>query len=410
MRMTTVWGPVSRWGDYRRRQRRVLEQSNHIDPEAIPAEGDLPPGPAGALDPGTAALLRYGSAGQPLNRHSPFYIGFFGATGALLAVGLWTGLARLATTITILLVAFFLALALDPVVEKLSQRWLPRPVAVTAVFGGLLLVLAAIASLVLPTVVVQGSALAARTPEYVGDLLDARWVRELDRHYDVIDRLQAELVSKLTDQSFVEGLLGGLLGAGRAVLSGTFQVLTVLVLTLYLLVSMPRVKTAAYALVPMSRRPRVVALSEEIMRRVGAYAGGQVLIATLNAVLSYVMLRIVGVPYPAVLAVTVGLLGLIPMVGATLGAAIVTLVAFFDEPQKALVVVVYYVVYQQVENYVIAPRVMQQTVSVPGTVTVVAALAGGALLGVLGALLAIPVAAGLLLLYEEVLVPRQREA
>ncbi|MBT9254191.1 AI-2E family transporter [Phycicoccus sp. MAQZ13P-2] len=408
--MTTVWGPVSRWGDYRRRQRRVLEQSNHIDPEAIPAEGDLPPVPAGPLDPGTAALLRYGSAGQPLNRHSPFYIGFFGATGALLAVGLWTGLARLATTITILLVAFFLALALDPVVEKLSERWLPRPVAVTAVFGGLLLVLAAIASLVLPTVVVQGSALAARTPEYVGDLLDARWVRELDRHYDVIDRLQTELVSKLTDQSFVEGLLGGLLGAGRAVLSGTFQVLTVLVLTLYLLVSMPRVKTAAYALVPMSRRPRVVALSEEIMRRVGAYAGGQVLIATLNAVLSYVMLSIVGVPYPAVLAVTVGLLGLIPMVGATLGAAIVTLVAFFDEPQKALVVVVYYVVYQQVENYVIAPRVMQQTVSVPGTVTVVAALAGGALLGVLGALLAIPVAAGLLLLYEEVLVPRQREA
>ncbi|QKE84110.1 AI-2E family transporter [Arthrobacter sp. NEB 688] len=408
--MTTVWGPVSRWGDYRRRQRQVLERSNHIDPEAIPVDGDLASLPPGALDPGTAALLRYGSAGQPLNRHSPFYIGFFGATGALLAVGLWTGLGRLATTITILLVAFFLALALDPLVGRLSERWLPRPLAVTAVFGGLLLVIAAIASLVLPTVVVQGSALAARTPEYVGDLLDARWARDLDRHYDVIDRLQGELVTKLTDQSFVEGLLGGLLGAGRAVLSGTFQVLTVLVLTLYLLVSMPRVKTAAYALVPMSRRPRVVALSEEIMRRVGAYAGGQVLIASLNALLSYVMLRIVGVPYPAVLAVTVGLLGLIPMVGATLGAAIVTLVAFFDEPQKALVVVVYYVVYQQVENYVIAPRVMQQTVSVPGTVTVVAALAGGALLGVLGALLAIPVAAGLLLLYEEVLVPRQREA
>lgn len=406
MRLTTVWGPVSRWGEYRRRQRRTLEQSGHIDHASLP---DDPP-PAAALDPETAAMLRYGSAGQPLNRHSPFYIGFFGATGALLAVGLWRTLGALATTITILLVAFFLALALDPLVERLCARRFPRPLAVGLVFAMLLLVLSAIASLVLPTVVVQGSALAARSPEYVSDVLDARWVRDLDRHYDVLDRMRTELVQKLTDQSFVEGLLGGLLGAGRAVLSGTFQVVTVLVLTLYLLVSLPRVKSASYALVPRSRRARVSMLSEEIMRRVGLYAAGQVAIATLNALLSYVMMRIVGVPYAAVLAVTVGLLGLIPMIGATLGAAIVTLVAFFDEPRSAIVVIVYYVVYQQVENYVIAPRVMQQTVSVPGTVTVVAALAGGALLGVLGALLAIPVAAGLLLIYEEVLVPRQQDA
>jgi predicted PurR-regulated permease PerM len=144
------------------------------------------------------------------------------------------------------------------------------------------------------------------------------------------------------------------------------------------------------------------------MRRTGSYAIGQVLIATLNALLSYVMMRIVGIPYAAVLAVTVGLLGLIPMIGATLGAAVVCIVAFFDEPKKALIALVYYLIYQQLENYVVAPRVMQRTVSVPGPVTIVAALAGAALLGVLGALLAIPVAAGLLLLYEEVLVPRQR--
>lgn len=406
MRLTTVWGPVSRWGEYRRRQRQALDRSNHIDHSALPGD----PVGAAAVDPETAAMLRYGSAGQPLNRHSPFYIGFFGATGALLAVGLWRTLGQLATTITILLVAFFLALALDPLVERLASRRVPRPIAVGIVFSGLLLVLAAIASLVLPTVVVQGSALAARTPEYVSDVLDARWVRDLDQHYDVLDRMRTEMVQKLTDQSFIEGLLGGLLGAGRAVLSGTFQVLTVLVLTLYLLVSLPRVKSASYALVPRTRRARVAMLSEEIMRRVGLYAAGQLGVATLNALLSFVMMRIVGVPYSAVLAVTVGLLGLIPMVGATLGAALVTLVAFFDDPRSALVVIVYYVVYQQVENYVIAPRVMQQTVSVPGTITVVAALAGGALLGVLGALLAIPVAAGLLLIYEEVIVPRQQDA
>ena len=110
------------------------------------------------------------------------------------------------------------------------------------------------------------------------------------------------------------------------------------------------------------------------------------------------------------LAVTVGLLGLIPMIGATLGAVLVCAIAFVSEPNTALIAGVYYLIYQQLENYLVAPRIMQRTVSVPGPVTVVAALAGGALLGVLGALLAIPVAAGLLLLYEEVLVPRQNRA
>ncbi|HRA44651.1 MAG TPA: AI-2E family transporter, partial [Phycicoccus sp.] len=149
-------------------------------------------------------------------------------------------------------------------------------------------------------------------------------------------------------------------------------------------------------------------LSEEIMRRVGSYAIGQVAIATVNAIASWVMMTILDIPYAAVLAVAVGFLGLIPMVGATLGAAVVSTVAFFDEPRKAVIAIIYYVIYQQIENYLFVPRIMQRTVSVPGAVTVVAALTGGTLLGMLGALLAIPAAAGLLLLYEEVLVPRQQ--
>jgi predicted PurR-regulated permease PerM len=425
VRLSTLWGPVERWGDYRRRQRAALEESNRIDTGALPV---VPPGPpsgpptgdgAGRIpvEPGPAADTSgspatgmFGAIGQPLNRHSPFYIGFFGASGAMLAFGLWTGLARLATTVTLLVVSFFLALTLNPIVERLVARRMARGSAVAVVFSGLIVVFVIIGFLVVPPVVTQGSALAQQSPQYLQDLLNTRWVRELDQHYNVIDRIQAELSARLTDQSFLEGVLGGILGVGQAVLSGVFQVLTVLVLTLYLLSSLPRVKSAAYAVVPATRRARVVSLSEEIMRRVGSYAIGQVLIATLNACMSWIMMTIVGIPYAAVLAVSVGLLGLVPMIGATLGAGIVCVVAFFDEPKKALIALIYYVVYQQIENYVIAPRVMQRTVSVPGTVTIVAALTGGALLGILGALLAIPVAAGLLLLYEEVLVPRQRQA
>jgi predicted PurR-regulated permease PerM len=425
VRWSTLWGPVERWSEYRRRQRDALERSNRMAgtlPEAPPAPvpssppsrsdadddstGRPPPGGAGVVgSPGV-----FGAAGNPLNRHNPFYLGFVGASGAILAFGLWTSLGRAATAITLLLVSFVLALALNPLVHRLVDRGMPRGGGVALVFSGLIVAFVLIGLVVVPPVVTQGGDLAQAAPQYVQDFLDTRWVRELDQRYDVINRAREELTARLTDQTFLEGVLGGILGAGRAVISGVFQVLTVGVLTLYLLASLPRVKNAAYALVPASRRPRIESLSEEIMRRVGSYAIGQVGIATLNALLSWVMMSVVGIPYAAVLAVTVGLLGLIPMVGATLGAGIVCVVAFFDEPKKALIALIYFVVYQQVENYVIAPRVMQHTVSVPGTVTIIAALVGGALLGILGALLAIPVAAGLLLLYEEVLVPRQQEA
>ena len=365
--------------------------------------GDVRPDSSGAGS-------TYGVVGRPLNRHSPFYVGFFGATGALLAIGLWGLVGRLSTTLTLLIVSIFLALALNPIVDALVARGMRRSGAVAVVFAGVLVAFALVAALVIPPVVVESAELAQQAPTYVENALGSPWVREIDKSYDVIDKVQAELQARMTDQQFLEGVLGGLLGAGKAVLNGVFQVFTVLVLTLYFLSSLPRAKQAAYLMVPATRRIRVESLSEEIMRRTGSYAIGQVVIATLNAVLSYVMMRIVGIPYAAVLAVTVGLLGLIPMIGATLGAAVVCIVAFFDEPRKALIALVYYLIYQQLENYVVAPRVMQHTVSVPGPVTIVAALAGAALLGVLGALLAIPVAAGLLLLYEEVLVPRQRRA
>lgn len=449
MKTSTLWSPVTRWADFRRRQLAALEQSNRIAAlvqddaaaEAPPADAESPvdagrdpapaaggdavppsaptstPAPVGpaseatpAAEPPFGTNPTYGVVGRPLNRHSPFYIGFFGATGALLAIGLWQMVGRLSTTLTLLIVSMFLALALNPIVDALVDRGVRRAGSVAVVFTGLLVVFVLIGFLVIPPVVVQGTELAQQTPKYIEDLLGSSWVLELDKSYDVIDKVRDEVQARMTDQQFLEGVLGGILGAGRAVLNGVFQVFTVLVLTLYFLASLPRVKNAAYAMVPATRRPRVESLSEEIMRRTGSYAIGQVVIATLNALLSYVMMRIVGIPYAAVLAVTVGLLGLIPMIGATLGAAVVCVVAFFDEPKKALIALVYYLVYQQLENYVVAPRVMQHTVSVPGPVTIVAALAGAALLGVLGALLAIPVAAGLLLLYEEVLVPRQRRA
>ena len=259
-----------------------------------------------------------------------------------------------------------------------------------------------------PPVTQQGTELANNAPAYLDQLLRNPRLQELDQHYQVAARLQDEFSKRITDGTFMSQVAGGVLGAGRVIASGIFSTLTVLVLSLYFLSSLPALKQAAYAVVPASRRPRFISLSEEIMRRVGSYAIGQVVVATVNAFCAWIMMEIVGIPYAAVLAVAVGFLGLVPMVGATLGAVLVATVAVFDDPRKAIIAIVYFIVYQQTENYLVAPRIMQRTVSVPGAVTVIAALAGGTLLGMLGALLAIPAAAGLLLLYEEVLVPRQR--
>ena len=409
---------LKKWSDFRRRQRENLRASNTPkaqDGEAVTDEQLEPDLLADALPIRADASGRdgggggYGTAGRPLNRQSPFYVGFVGAFGVLIAYGLYKALGELTQVITLLVVAFFLTLALNPLVEALTRRGARRSLSVAIVFIGLIGVFTALGFVVVPPVAQQGGLLADNAPKYLDDLLRNQVVQDFDSHYQVLERFQTEFEKRLTDGNFMSGVFGGVLGAGKALASGFFTFLTVLVLTLYFLASLPKVKHAAYGMVPASRRPRVISLSEEIMRRVGSYAIGQVAVATINAICSWIMMSIVGIRYAAVLAVAVGFLGLLPMVGASLGAAVVAVVAVFDDPRKAAIALIYYVVYQQLENYIVAPKIMQRTISVPGAITVIAALAGGTLLGILGALLAIPVAAGLLLIYEEVLLPRQHQ-
>jgi predicted PurR-regulated permease PerM len=261
--------------------------------------------------------------------------------------------------------------------------------------------------MVVPIIVDQGTELVTRLPTYVEDVQRAQWFVDLDNRYDIVGRVTQELQQRLANGETFAAVFGGVLGAGQALLGGVFSTLTVLILTLYFLASMRTLRSTAYRLVPASRRRRVQLLGDEISKRIGGYVMGQIAIATLNGVCSYVMMLLLGIPYPAVLAIVVGLFGLIPLVGATIGAVLVVAVALFVSLPTAIIVLVYYVVYQQLENYVIAPKVMARTVSVPGGVAIVAALVGAGLLGALGALIAIPLAAGILLVVQEVAMPRQ---
>ena len=354
---------------------------------------------------------RFGAPGRPINRGHPFYVGFVGALGVLIAYGLVQMLGELAGVLTLLAVSLFLALGLDPVVGWLQDRGVPRAAAIAIVFLGVVAVFTGFISAVIPPVVRQATELVSQLPAYVENLQQAiegsETLTRIDEEYQVIERIQAELEARLSSGETVAAIFGGIFGAGLAVVSGVFSALTVLVLTLYFLASLNAMKATAYGLVPASRRRRVQLLGDEVTRRIGGFVGGQLTLATINGVATFVVLTVMGIPYAAVLAFTVGLLGIIPLVGATLGAVIVVIVALFTSVTDAVVLAVYYIAYQQFENYVLAPRIMARTVSAPGAVVLVAALAGGSLLGILGALIAIPLAAGILLIVQEVVMPRQ---
>jgi len=362
-----------------------------------------------APDPNGTAERR-SRASRPLDRRSPFYIGFVGALGVLTAWAIVQVFSQLSQVLIFLLVALFLALGLNPVVESLIHRGLSRGWSVLVVFIGLVLVFALVGALVLPPVIDQTQALFENGPDLLSRLQENHLFKDLDEKYHFVERAQHELQTRLTSGAVIGHVFGGVLGAGKAILDSVVGAFTVLILTLYFLATLPKVKESAYRSVPLSQRPGVVRISEEIARRVGGYLMGQVVVAIIDGVLCFVMLEILRLPYAAVISVVVAFLALIPIVGTIVGGTLVTIVALLVSWPKAVIMLGYYILYHVFEAYVLAPRIMRRAVEVPPAVTVVAVLAGGTLLGVIGALIAIPVAAGLMLIYEDVVVPRQQRA
>ncbi len=324
-----------------------------------------------------------------------------------LAYGLVQALVAVRSVLVLLLVAAFLAIGLDPTVQWLERRGLPRGRAVGAVLLAVLLFFVGFGMAVVPPILEQGQQFVDAVPGYVRDLQANPRIAQLDARYGVLDQVQ----STLNDPARIGStLFGGVVGVGRVVIGAFLSALTVLILTLYFLSNLPVIKANAYRLVPRSRRARVGLLTDEILTRVGGYVAGALSIAAIAGVTTFVLLLAIGVPYPLALALLVALTDLIPLVGATIGAAIITLVAFSVSVEVGLVAGLYYLAYQQLENYVLYPRIMKRSVDVSPAATVVAVLIGGSLLGVVGALLAIPIAAALQLVLNEVVAPRQDSA
>lgn len=347
--------------------------------------------------------------GPPLDRHNPFLIGLTGGLGLLAAYGLAVVVLRLSDVITWVVVAIFIALGLEPIVGRLVGAGLSRGWAVLTTLFGFLIACGLLGWIIVPPIIDQVSTLVSNAPDYVDHVQHSQWFMELNHRWHISDKVLDDLRGNL-NQKTVTSVMGGLLGAGKVfahVVEGTF---TIVVLTIYFVVVLPRAKTAFFSLVPRARRPRVVFLGEEISRRVGGYILGQLCVAVVNAVFAWIILTVLGLPYPAMLATLIGLLALVPIVGTLIGGVIMTLVALTSGWVDAAIVLGYYVGYHLFETYVLSPRIMRRAVEVPPVITIIAVIAGGALFGIVGALLAIPVAAGLLLIYDQVLVPRQQRS
>ncbi|MEW2476973.1 AI-2E family transporter [Micromonospora gifhornensis] len=384
-------------------QRQAAEPTAAAPQPQPPASTGTPPEQPAAPAPGSAGgdAGRFGIPGRPLRRNS-FLVGFTGALGVLSAYAVYLGLRNAAGILVLVVIALFLAVGLHPAVVRLCAWGLPRGLAVAAVTLTVLALLAAGVLALVPPIVTQSGQFLDQLPSYLDTLRRNEAVNDLVVRFDLMRRAQ-----EAANADVVGRALGGVLGGAQLVFGTVFRVLTVLVLTIYFLVYFDRMRELGYALVPRSRRERVQLIGDEILTKVGAYMVGALSIAVLAGVTTFVFALIVGLPYPFALAVVVAVTDLIPQIGATLGAVIVSLVGFATDPSVGIACVVFFVVYQQIENYLIYPKIMRRSVHVNEVAALVAALLGVSLLGVIGALIAIPTVAATQLILREVVLPRQ---
>lgn len=354
--------------------------------------------------------------------HNPFRVALLATLGVGVGLLLIGSVQSLSTILLYVGTALFLSLGLDPVVSFLERRGLPRWAAVLLTIVAVLGIFAGIILMIVPIIVSQISQLVVEVEQL---LQPERWNQtvadveawasatfpwlQIDEVWNGIQEWFRSL-----DLGSVSTMVGNsLLTFGGAVAAGLGGAFIVLILTIYFTASTPSLKSAVYQLVPASKRARFIELAEKITDSVGYYVMGQVSLGVINGILSAIFLSIIGAPFPAVLAVIAFFFSLIPLVGTLTGSTIIVLTCLIPglgTPTWAiLAATIYYLVYMQVEAYVLAPRIMNRAVSVPGSVVVISALAGGALLNLLGALIAIPVAASILIIYREVVIPRQNE-
>jgi predicted PurR-regulated permease PerM len=289
-------------------------------------------------------------------------------------------------------VAIFLALALNPAVESLQRRGVARRgLAVGIVFIGAVLVIVAIAATIIPTLVSQVNDFVDAVPGYVEDLTAGRGkLGFLERDYQITERVREALgeggASKLL------GFSGTALAVTKGVVTAVIATVTIAFLTFFMLLEGPAWVERFYSLLPAEQQPRWRKIGHDIYDTIGGYVTGNLAISLIAGVVSTAVLLALDVPFAVALGLLVAILDLIPLAGATIAAILVTTVAFLDSTTSGVIVLIFFILYQQLENHVLQPIVYGRTVKLSPLAVLIAVLIGAELAGVVGALAAIPVA------------------
>ncbi|UPL12238.1 AI-2E family transporter [Microbacterium sufflavum] len=340
-------------------------------------------------------------------RANPFMFGLLGALGVLVALAIGGIVNQLATVLVYIGVAIFLALGLDPIVTSIERK-LPRPAAVAIVVAGVVLAFAGIILAIVPILVEQITNLIKDGPKMIEDFMKTDWYKDMSAQFGstITDAVNGVLGFVQDPDNFFD-IGGGVFAVGAGIAGGITGVTIVLILTLYFMASLRSMKRVAARFVPAYQRDTFSELLEDVSSAVGRYVIGQASLALTNGVLSLIFLSIIGAPVPALLALIAFIGSMIPLVGTLSASIIISLICLFESPTTALIAIIYYLVYMQIEAYVLSPRIMSRAVAVPGALVVIAAVAGGALGGILGALVAIPIAASIIIIMQKVVFPTQ---
>jgi predicted PurR-regulated permease PerM len=308
-------------------------------------------------------------------------------------------LVQIRGTLLLLGVALFLAVALGPAVDFFSRGRLPRGAAILVVYLLIFMIFAGVLSLIVPPVVNGATDLSRDLPGYVDDLRNNKTLRDFDNKYDVTPKLKEQaqkLPAKLGDAA------GALQSIATGVVGAAFKVLTILTMTFFLLLDGKRVANFLVSRFGRHHEERLQGVLLRIYKSTSGYVAGALTITTINGILTFIVLTILGVPFAVPLAVLMSFFGLIPLVGATIGGVLILSVTVFtDFPSATIIYGAFLILYQQFENNVLQPTIFRRTVNVPPLAVIVAILAGSALLGVVGALVAIPIAAAIQILLRE---------
>lgn len=340
----------------------------------------------------------------------PFVWGFTATVGALIALSLAGAISSLSTVLVPIGVALFVALALDPLVRWLEKHGMGRGLSIAVVFAAFALIIGGVLALVVPTAAVQITQFAKAVPGYVTDIQNADWFKSMVAYTgssDVYANVLTQAQTWLSDPANLLAIGGGALAVGTGLVNAISGTLIVLVLTLYFLASLRSMTSALERLAPAHARPQLAEITEQITESVGGYVSGMAILAFCNAVFAFILMTILAVPFAALLAFLALLITMIPMVGPVLFWLLATVVILFTSPLSALIFAAVYFAYMQVEAYVMTPKVMNKAVDIPGSLVLIGAMVGATLLGLLGALVAVPVTASLLMIVNTAFIPRQ---